>query len=444
MYDLAIIGAGPGGYISAIKAAQLGLSVILVEKSDLGGTCLNRGCIPTKTLLSAADKINEFKKLSKYGIKATLDCVEIDKLLKRKDITILKLQKGIENLLKSNNIEVVKGEAIIKDQNSIEVNSNIINFKNLIVATGSAPTDLPSIKRDGNYIVNSDDILTLKSFPKSILIVGSGAIGIEWARIFSALCTQTTIIEIAEKLSPTSDSSVSEFIAKEFKQNKIKTLVDTKIDKIEDKKVYLNSGETLEPEMILLATGRKPNLEITKNLNLETEKGFIKVDENFRTNIDNIYAIGDINGIMQLAHVASHQGICAVNHIVKDEKSTIDYNSIPFIIYGKPEIASVGKKEECGDQISTFPLGILGKAVADDEQEGFVKLIAKDGLVKGAHIVAKEASSLIHILALAIKENININSLQEFIFAHPTYAEGIHEAILGLNGEALHLPKEVK
>ncbi|MEI8378324.1 MAG: dihydrolipoyl dehydrogenase [bacterium] len=444
MYDLVIIGAGPGGYVSAIKAAQLGCRVVLIEKAELGGTCLNKGCIPTKTLLSAADKISELKKLSKYGIKATFEGVEVEKLLKRKDITILKLEKGIEKLLNSYNIEVIKGEAAINNQKNLEVNDQKINFKNLIIATGSTPSDLPNIKRDGEFIVNSDDILKLKELPKSLLIIGSGAIGIEWARIFSALGTQTTIIEIAKKLSPTSDLSISEYLEKEFKQNKIKAFIDTKIEKIEEKKVYLNSGEILEPVMILLAAGRKPDLGIVKNLDLQIENGFIEVDENFKTSIDNIYAIGDINGIMQLAHVASHQGVCAVENILQKKEATIDYNSIPFIIYGKPEIASVGKKEEEGYQVSTFPIGILGKAVADDEQDGFVKIIAKDGLIKGAHIISKEASSLIHVLALAMKEKISINSLEEFVFAHPTYAEGIHEAILGLKGEALHLPKESK
>lgn len=444
MYDLAIIGAGPGGYISAIKASQMGLSVVLIEKDSLGGTCLNRGCIPTKTLLSATDKINGLKKLSKYGIKANFEGVEIEKLFKRKDITILKLQKGIENLLKSNEVEVIKGEAIIKDKNILEIGEQKINFKNLIIATGSTPIDLPNIKRDGEFILNSDDILKLKSFPKSILIIGSGAIGIEWARIFSTLGVQTNIVEIAPNLSPTSDLSISEYLEKEFKQNKIKTFINAKVEKIEDKKVYLNSGEILKPEIILLATGRKANLEIAQNLDLETDKGFIKVDENFQTNIDNIYAIGDTNGIMQLAHVASHQGVCAIEHIVNKKKSNIDYNAIPFVIYGNPEIASVGQKEQEDYQVSIFPIGILGKALAADEQEGFVKIIAKDDIIKGACIVAQEASSLIHIPALAIKEKITISSLQEFVFAHPTYAEGVYEAILGLKGEALHLPKELK
>jgi dihydrolipoamide dehydrogenase len=444
MYDIAIIGAGPGGYISAIKAAQLGSSVVLIEKDALGGTCLNRGCIPSKTLLSAADKINEFKKFSKYGIKATFEGVETDKLIKRKDITILKLQKGIENLLKSYDIPVIKGEAKLLNNTSLEVNGEQIEFKNLILATGSMPSNLPNIKRDGQYILNSDDILALSEYPKSLLIVGSGAIGVEWARIFNTLGVETTIVEIADKLAPTLDFSLCEYLIKEFKSRKIKTFLSTSIEKIEDNKVFLSSGDILEPEKILIAAGRKPDLSVVEGINLSTDRGFIKVDDNFQTNIDNIYAIGDINGIMQLAHVASHQGICAVEHIIYGKKSHINYNAIPFVIYGKPEVASVGQIEQEGCDVSIFPLGILGKSVADDEPDGFVKIIAKDNVLKGVHIVAKEASSLIHTLALAIKEEIVIDKLKEFVFAHPTYAEGIHEAILGLSNEALHLPKETK
>ena len=442
MYDMAIIGAGPGGYTAAIRAAQLSAKVVLIEKDAIGGTCLNRGCIPSKTLLAAADKVNEFKKLSKFGINASFQGIETEKLAKRKDITILKLQKGIENLLKSNDITVIKGEAELRNANSLKVGDKVVKFKNLIIATGSVPLDLPNIKRNGNFILNSDDILALKNYPKSILIVGSGAIGIEWARILNSLGTDVAILDIAESLSPTSDLSISEYLAKEFKQNKIKTYLKNGIEKIEDKKVYLKTGEILEPEKILLATGRKPDLKILQSLNITTEKSFVKVDKNFKTNISNIYAVGDINGIMQLAHVASHQGICAVEHILEGKETFIDYTTVPFVIYGKPEIASVGENQTEGLKTFTFPMAVLGKSAADDEQEGFIKLLAENNTLKGAHIVAKEASSLIHILALAIKEKITVDKLENFIFAHPTYSEGIHEALLGLNNRALHLPKE--
>lgn len=441
MFDIAIIGAGPGGYVAAIRAAQLGAKVVLIEKDSVGGTCLNRGCIPTKTLLAATDKINEFKKMSKFGIKASFDGIEIEKLTKRKDITILKLQKGIENLLKSQDITVIKGEADILDANSLKIGEEIITFKNLIIATGSVPLGLPNIKRDGNFILNSDDILALKEYPESILIVGSGAIGIEWARIFNTLGVKVSIVDIAKKLSPVSDAALSEYLEKEFKQKKIQTFLDTGIEKIEGKKVHLTSNDVLEPQKILLATGRKPDLKILENLDIKTERGFVKVDDNFKTNIENIYAVGDINGIMQLAHVASHQGIYAVEHILEGKNTSIKYDSIPFIIYGKPEIASVGAKDNEDFNTSVFPLGILGKSIADDEQEGFIKLISENNILKGAHIVANEASSLIHILALAIKEKITLDRLEEFVFAHPTYAEGIHEAVLGLGNRALHLPK---
>ncbi|MDD3420068.1 MAG: dihydrolipoyl dehydrogenase [Candidatus Gastranaerophilales bacterium] len=439
MYDLAIIGAGPGGYIAAIRAAQLGASVVLIEKDSLGGTCLNRGCIPSKTLLCAADHINSLKKFSKYGIFASYEGVDFLKLMKRKDITILKLQKGIENLLKANKITVIKGEATVVSADQIVVNDEKIKFKNMIIATGSQPCDLPNIKRDGGFIMNSDDILQLKGLPKSLLIVGSGAIGIEWARIFSSLGVDVTITDIADKLSPASDVSISQYIQDEFKKNKIRTVLSANIENIEGNTVKLSTKEELTPDKILIAAGRKPDLGFVSELGLKTQRGYVSVDSNFKTSIDNIYAIGDINGIMQLAHVASHQGVSAVEHILLQKNASIDYTAIPFVIYGKPEIASVGQTESDDAKVSIFPLNILGKSVADDETEGFVKVIAKNNLITGAHIVAKEASSLIHVLALAIKEKIEINALHEFIFAHPTYSEGIQEAILGLDSKALHL-----
>lgn len=440
MYDIAIIGGGPGGYIAAIKAAQLGAKVVLIEKDALGGTCLNRGCIPTKTMLSATDKINEFKKLSKFGISANFESIDYGKLVKRKDINIIKLNKGIKNLLKSYDIEIIEAEAEVLDNKSLKAGEKTIEFKKLIIATGSTPADLPNIKADGKFILNSNHILEKDTLPESILIIGSGAIGVEWARIFTTLGVKTTILEIADKLSPNSDIEISEFIEKSLKQNKVKSYTQTSIDKIENQKVHLSNDEVIEPEIILLAAGRKPSLNGLEKLNLNLDKGFIKVDTNLKTNIDNIYAIGDVNGIMQLAHVASHQGVAAIENALKNKEVNIDYNSIPFVVYGKPEIASVGKKE--GENTFTLPMNILGKSIADDETDGFIKVICEDNIIKGAHIVAKEASSLIHTLALAIKEKITIDNLKEFVFAHPTYAEGIHEAILGLNNESLHLPKE--
>lgn len=442
MFDIAIIGSGPGGYIAAIKAAQLGAKTLIIEQDQLGGTCLNRGCIPTKTFLNTSDKLQELKKIQKLGISTGDISFDYSKTSKRKDITILKLRKGIENLISKNQITLLKATSIIDADYSLFANEEKIEYKNLIIASGTEPQNLPNIKRDGKFILNSDDILNLQNLPKSILIIGSGAIGIEWSRIFNSMGVDVTIIELAANLLPTSDLAVSDYIEKNFKSQKIKFYTQTTIEKIEDKTVFLSNKETLTPEVILLAAGRKPNLEFIK-ADIKTEKGFISVNTNYQTNKNNIYAIGDVTGKLQLAHVASHQGIAVVEYILKNKPVEINYNIVPSIIYGKPEIASIGLKEQ---DISSeeyqkfyFPLSILGKSAADDETDGFIKILSQNNVIKGVHIVSKEASSLIHNFSLPIKNEIPVSELEHLIFAHPTYAEGIFEALLGLNNKSLHM-----
>ena len=331
MFDIAIIGSGPGGYTAAIKAAQLGAKTLIIEKDLTGGTCLNRGCIPTKTLLNSADKINDLKKLQKLGISTGEIFFDFSKASKRKDITILKLRKGIENLISKNQITLIKASATIKEDFSLFADEEKIDCKNLIIASGTEPQNLPNIKRDGEFILNSDDILNLPELPKSILIIGSGAIGIEWSRIFNAMGVDVTIIEVAPNLLPAADLSVSEFAEKNFKSQKIKFYTSTTIEKITDKTVFLSNGETLTPDLIFLAAGRKPNLDFIK-ADIKTEKGFISVNTNFQTNKNNIYAIGDVTGKLQLAHVASHQGVSVVEHILENKPVEINYNIVPTII----------------------------------------------------------------------------------------------------------------
>lgn len=446
MFDIAIIGAGPGGYIAAIRASQLGASVVLIEKDNYGGTCLNRGCIPSKTFLNVADKMNDLNKLAKLGINLSEYSLDFSKVAKRKDITVLKLQKGVESLLKSYNVNLIKGEASLEKDGSLVVNGEKIEYKNLIIASGSEPQSLPGISLDGEFILSSNDILKLNELPKSVLIVGSGAIGLEWARIFNSFKVETTLTELAPNLLPTADFSISEYIEKSFKQQKIKFFTNTKIEKIEDKFISLSNSETLSPDIVLVAVGRKPDLSFI-NAEIHAERGFLSVNNNFQTNADNIYAIGDVTGKLQLAHCASHQAVAAVEHILEGKEATIDYTLVPSVIYGKPEIASIGLREQDiqdkSYKKSLFPLNILGKSVADDESEGFIKVLSINDKIVGAHIVSKEASALIHNFSLPIKEGYPVKKLEHLVFAHPTYAEGIHEAILGLNDKALHLPKGV-
>lgn len=449
MYDIAIIGAGPGGYISAIRAAQLGAKVVLIEKDSLGGTCLNRGCIPSKVLLSTADKLNELKKYTKFGI--NVDSVNLDyqALCTRKQSIISKLQNGILKLLESYSIDIINGEAKILTSDSLAVNDSKVEFKKLIIATGSKPAAIPGIEVDHDFVIDSDDALSLESLPESILIVGSGAIGLEWARIFSSLKKKVYLTEIAPQLFPASDKCISSRIERLLKKQRVEFYKETSIENINNKVIKLSNGKIITPDKVLLAVGRQPNIE---NLGLENtgialNGKYIKVDENLKTNIDNIYAIGDVTGKLQLAHVASHQGISVVEHILEGKQVHINYDNVPSVIYGQPEIASVGKteyeleKNKVEYKVSTLPITAIGKALIEDDIDGFVKVLSVDGKVVGAHIIAKEASSLLQQFVISMQIDNNVSIIKNAIFPHPTYSEAVYESVLGLDNLALHLPK---
>ncbi len=455
-FDIAIIGAGPGGYVAAIRAAQLGAKVALIEKDRVGGICLNWGCIPSKSIIASVDRYNQAKKFSKFGIKLENLSYDYAEIYQRKEKVVEKLTKGLTRLIKANGIELIKGEACIESANSLRILSGSaedrIEFKHLIIATGSSTTSLPNLEPDHEFILDSNDILKLRELPGSVLIVGSGAIGIEWARIFSGLDRQVTIVEIAPGLSPMLDSSLSEALIREFKKKKISFHTGTGVEKIEGKKVLLSNGQELGPEIVFLGAGRSPNVEITgiENLKPEMNNKFFKVDNNLKTSIENVYAIGDVNGIYPLAHVASHQGIKAVEHILLGREAGLDYCNVPFVIYGHPEVASVGCTEETltekgiSHKKSIFPVSALGKSQVEDEIDGFIKVLADDNRILGIHAYADHGAELVQQLAIAKTAGISVDQLSEVIFAHPTYSEGVHESILGLLQAALHLPPNVK
>lgn len=455
-FDIAIIGAGPGGYVAAIRAAQLGAKVVLIEKDQVGGICLNWGCIPSKSIIASVNRYIRAKKSSKFGIKFENLSYDYAEIYQRKEKVVQKLIKGLAQLIKANGIELIKGEARIESANSLRILSDSaeerIEFKHLIIATGSRTNSLPNLELDHEFILDSSDILKLRELPDSVLIVGSGAVGIEWARIFSGFDKQITLVEIAPKLSPMLDSSLSEALMREFKKKKINFHTGTSIEKIEGKKVVLSNGQELTPEIVFLGAGRVPNAEISgiKSLKLEMNGKFFKVDNNLKTSIDNVYAIGDVNGIYPLAHVASHQGIKAVEHILLAKQAHLDYCDVPFVIYGHPELASVGYTEETliekriSHKKSLFPMAALGKSQLEDEIDGFIKLLADDRGFLGIHAYAEHGSELIQQLAIAKSAGVSVDKLTEVIFAHPTYSEGVHESILGLSEAALHLPPGVK
>jgi len=453
-YDIAIIGAGPGGYVAAIRAAQLGAKVALIERENVGGICLNWGCIPTKAVISSADKYNEAKKLSKFGINIENLNFDYGKINERTWTVVEKIRKSLEGLIKSYKIDIIAGEAEIESAHLLKVaqaESVIdVEYKHLIIATGSRSFSLPGIVTDHKFILNTNDILTIKSLPDNIMIVGSGANGIEWGRILNSFDKKVVIAELAPKLAPMFDKSISERLERIFKRQRIEFYTNTCIDKIEGSKVTLQNGKEFNPDIILLVVGRTPNIEIKglEKLGISTYKKGIVVDENLRTNITNIYAIGDITGILPLAHVASHQGVKAVENILLGKSLPINYNAVPKIVYGHPEIASVGYTEDdlinlnIPYESSTFPMSAIGRSVIEDEIEGFVKILANKERILGVHVIADQAVAMIQQAAIAINSELTPDDLKDTIFAHPSSSEALYEAFLGIDGFPIHLPKQ--
>lgn len=409
-FDLGIIGGGPAGYTAAFQARSKGLSVVLFEKDKVGGVCLNRGCIPTKAILHSAELYEEMKSATELGITAENLSFDYSKVVERKDKIVEKLRKSLELSLKNSGVVVVNTEAKIpshtmKDgENQVFANGEIYECKKIITATGSKPRDFDGLRFDHKFILSSDDILNLKTLPKSIVIIGSGAIGIEWARILSAFDVEVTIVEMADHLLPLADIEVSKRVERIFKSKKIKFYTSNGVEKIENQNVILKSGETLTPELVLLATGRTP--QPIENCDI---------------------CIGDACGKIQLAHFAIKQAVAEIANIEFNE------NLVPSVVYGCPEIAWIGKREqdleEGNYKKSNILISALGKSHCDNCSDGFIKLLSQNGKIVGAHIVSKEAASLIQEITIAMQNNIAIDDLKKVCFAHPTYSEGIFECL---------------
>ena len=443
-FDLGIIGGGPAGYSAAIRACQKGLKTVLFEKDCIGGVCLNRGCIPTKTILHCTDFYKNLKKAEKFGITISDKAYDYDKIFNRKNDVVLKIQKSLTKLVQSYGVQIVTGEAKLCAADSIEAGANIYQCNNIILATGSRPVQVKGMECDGEFILNSNQVLELSSLPDNILVVGSGAIGTEWARIFAALEKNVTVIELAQNLLPLADIDVSKRLERLFKKDKIKFYTGTKIEKIENKTVTLSNGQVLNPDMILCAIGREPVLP--DGIEFEKDDRFIKVDANFQTNYKNIFAVGDLNGKLQLAHSAVHQAIGVIDYIAEGKPVHFNPPRVPSVIYGNPEIAWVGQTEEMlagkDYKVSNFPVAALGKAMADDEIDGFVKVLSVDDKIVGAHVVSPEASSLIQQFVLMIDNELTTDVILKTVFAHPTSSEAVFESVLGLEGMSLSLPPD--
>lgn len=443
-YDLGIIGGGPGGYAAAIRGAQKGLSVVLFEKDCVGGVCLNRGCIPTKTIIHCTDFFKSLKKADKFGISITDASYDYEKIFERKNNITQKIQTSLRKLIQSHCVKIIDAEAKIIAQNTISCDKDVFECKNVIIATGAKPASIKGFETDGDFIINSDQLLNMPALPQNIVIIGSGAIGIEWARILSALNKTVTVIEIAKNLLPIADKDISARIERLFKKDKIKFYKETAAEKIENNKVFLNNGVEIDADIVLCAAGRTPVLP-PSDINLKMNEKFIAIDEDFKTNFDNIYAIGDVNGKIQLAHAATHQALGVIDHITENISCNFKSANIPCVIYGSPEIAWVAKTEQslegCEYKVSCFPVAALGKAQADDEIDGFIKVLSIKNKIVGAHIVSPEASALIQQFALMIDNELDLDKILKTTFAHPTYSEGVFEALLGLNNLSLSLLK---
>ena len=444
MFDIGIIGAGPAGYSAAIRAAQKGLSVILFEKEFIGGTCLNKGCIPTKTILHSCKLYSEMKNAEKFGINAENITFDFEKIQQRQKMISEKIRKSLTNLIKSYGIVIVEDTADIENEHVIKTSDERYEVKNIIIATGSKPN---KIKFKGNYgenfLLTSDDILNITKLPQSILIVGSGAIGLEWARILSTLNVKVTIVEMMDKIIPNADFEVSDRAVRLLKKNRIDFYTSTTIEEIQNKTITLSNGKTVEADNILVAAGRKP----LEDLSIFSKELKLQIKENFKTNKDNIYIIGDVNRESMLAHSAAKQAEEVIEHILNGTKVTFNKNLVPSIIYGTPEIAQIGKteqelqKENTDYKKSFFPISALGKAYAEDKIEGFIKILATDKEILGAHIISEEASAMIAQIAIAMTNKLSPKDIQKVIFAHPTYSEGILESFLALDNLAINIPQ---
>ncbi|MCK9419237.1 MAG: dihydrolipoyl dehydrogenase [Nitrospirae bacterium] len=460
---LTIIGAGPGGYVAAIRAAQKGAEVTVVEGAEVGGTCLNWGCIPTKTLIASAEALVRTRHAADFGIQVSGEVsYNLTKIRERKDKVVSTQVKGIRSLFKSWGVNLIEGRGSILSPGMVRVvrkDGTVVDvrFDKVIIATGSRPAKLPGFPFDGESVITSDEAIQLKDIPKSLLIIGAGVIGCEFAFIYNVFGAEVTMVEMMAHAISTEDEEMSGILERELKKAKIKLVTNVKVEKVDKGPdgmmvAKLSNGTEARAERILVSIGRSMNSE---NLGLDTvgvvigKRGEITVNDKMETNVPGIYAIGDVTGNMMLAHVASHQGLVAVDNALGGD-SRMDYNVVPAGIFTMPEIGSVGLREKQAIEkgikyrVGRFPFRGLGKAHAMGEITGMAKIIADEDTDKviGVHICGAHATDLIHEGALAIKMGATARQLGDMIHAHPTLAEALMEAAEDVHTMAVHVMKE--
>ena len=428
-YQLIVVGGGPGGYTAAFRAAELGMSVAIVDDNDLGGVCLNWGCIPTKSLLKNAEVFELINDASSYGIEIGKPKVHFDKIIDKTIQARKRLSKGLHFQVRKLGVDFFPGFASFINQNSIEVNGNTLHGDTFIIATGSKAKHLQSLDHSSKNIMTAKDIFNLKKLPKSMTIVGAGAIGVEFAYFFNAFGTSITLLEAQENILPNEDVEVSQWMHKVLKRKKIDIQTNTLATEINDEYVLVSIGVEGNSKGFGL---NKIGIEIGPNQH-------IKVDKDGKTNIDNIYAVGDVVGPPWLAHVSSTEGLYVVEHISKLNPKKIDYNCIPACTYSKPEIGSIGLSQEMLDKdgidykvVKSF-FNANGKAVASSSTEGFIKiLVSKDNYVLGAHIIGSNATEMISEFSLAMRNKLSVENILDSIHPHPTFSEAIFETLMQL------------
>jgi dihydrolipoamide dehydrogenase len=460
-YDILVIGSGPGGYVAAIRASQLGMKVGVVEKESLGGICLNWGCIPTKALLKSAQVFEYASHAADYGVLASDVKPDFEKMISRSRDVAGNMSKGIEFLFKKNKIEVINGFGKLKDKSTVIVTDSDgktqeITAKHIILATGARSRELPNLKQDGGKIIGYRQALSLPKQPKSMVVVGSGAIGSEFAYFYNAIGTEVTLVEFMPNIVPLEDEEVSKTLERSFKKNKVKVMTSSSVESVDTSgdlcKVTIKTKkgeEVVEAEIVLSAVGVTPNTEGIglEELGIEMDNGRIKVDEFYRTNVEGVYAIGDIIPGPALAHVASAEGITCVEKIAGMDVHPINYKNIPGCTYTSPEVSSVGMTEKAAQEagyevkVGKFPFTASGKATATGMRDGFVKLIfdAKYGELLGAHMIGGNVTEMIAELVVARNLETTGHELIKSIHPHPTMSEAIMEAAAAAYGEVIHM-----
>jgi dihydrolipoamide dehydrogenase len=460
-YDIIVLGSGPGGYVTAIRASQLGMKVAIIEREALGGICLNWGCIPTKALLKSANVFEYINHASDYGIKVEKADKDFTAVVKRSRDVAGGMSAGVTFLMKKNKIDVIMGTGKVKPGKKLEVTAadgtkKELTANHIIIATGGRARQLPNLTIDNKKIIGYRDAMVLPTQPKKMVVVGSGAIGVEFAYFYATMGTEVTIVEYLETIVPREDKEIGKELEKVFKKKGMKIMTKSSVEKVDTSgagcKVTVKTAtgiEVIECDVVLSAVGVSPN---TENIGLEevgikTDKGLVMVDEYYKTNVDGYYAIGDITPGQALAHVASAEGITCVEKIAGHHPEPIDYNNIPGCTYCSPEIASVGMTEEEAKakgytlKVGKFPFSASGKASAGGAKEGFVKMIfdAKYGELLGAHMIGTNVTEMIAELVVARKLETTGHEILKAIHPHPTMSEAVMEATAAAYGEVIHL-----